>query len=347
MSDHREPVDDTILGSASFILQGPVRAKRPKVSKGSGAGGVGQGSGLSSPRRNASALARIRRVIQRRPEVMVKISGSARGRKHLREHLAYITRNGKLVAERENGEQIVGAQAVREVAGEWWQLRGIDRKQNARDTINVVLSMPKGTDRNAFAAAAANFARAEFGGRHDYLIVHHTDTDHPHAHLTIRNVGYEGHCLDPRKNDLQGWRERFAEALRARGIEAEATPRRARGVVRKSKRQAIHHLDQRKASRVTRWKIQAAVKAISKGEVDQAPAWEIASQRRQARIRAAWNTLASALDESGDIALAVQIKTYVADMPAAATERQMLLAQAREAIARNQAQQDLDRSRKR
>ncbi|MCZ2134631.1 MAG: relaxase/mobilization nuclease domain-containing protein [Burkholderiales bacterium] len=286
--------------------------------------------------------------MQRKPEVMVKVSGSARGRKHIREHLAYITRNGKLEAERENGEILVGSQAVKEVANEWWQLRGADRKQNARDTINVVLSMPAGTDRDAFAAAASAFARSEFGGLHDYLIVHHTDTDHPHAHLTIRNIGFNGQCLDPRKDDLQRWRERLAEALRARGIEAEATPRRARGITRKGMRQAIKHMDKRKASTVTKWKIQNALKTVAAGDTGATPAWEAASQRRQGQIKAAWNTVARALDESGDVSLAVQVRAFVANLQSAPTERQALIAHAREAIARAEAQrQQQDQERRR
>jgi type IV secretory pathway VirD2 relaxase len=343
MNDRNEPIDDSFIGSASFILRGVARPKKPKVSKGSGAGGVGQGV----ERGRAGTISRIRRIVQRKPEVMVKVSGGARGRKHIGEHLAYTTRNGKLEAERENGEIILGAAAVKEVAGEWWQLRGAEPERNKRHTINVVLSMPAGTDREAFAAAASTFARTEFGGRHDYLIVHHADTEHPHAHLTIRNVGFDGQCLNPRKPDLQRWREGLARALRDRGIEAEATPRRARGVTRKGTRQAIKHMDKRKASTVTRWKIQHALKTVAAGEANQVPEWEKASQQRQVQIKAAWNTVARALDESGNIALAVQVRAFVSNMQSAPTERQVLVAQAQAAIARAEAQRERQRDQER
>ena len=41
-----------------------------------------------------------------------------------------------------------------------------------------------------------------------------------------------------KKGDPQIWREGFAKELRARGVEAEATPRATRGVVKKGIDQA-------------------------------------------------------------------------------------------------------------
>lgn len=46
----------------------------------------------------------------------------------------------------------------------------------------------------------------------------------------MRALGDHGERLNPRKADLEAWRQAFAQALRDRGVEAEATPRRARGV---------------------------------------------------------------------------------------------------------------------
>lgn len=85
---------------------------------------------------------------------MVKVTGSARGLRGLKEHLAYITRNGKLIGEREYGSLIEGVANVRSLAEEWWDRGGVDRPPRARDTINVILSMPPGTDPQAVAEAA-------------------------------------------------------------------------------------------------------------------------------------------------------------------------------------------------
>lgn len=282
---------------------------------------------------------------------MVKVTGSARGFRSLKEHLAYITRNGKIVAECEGGERIEGSTNVRELAEQWWADCGRDRRAGARDTINVILSMPPGTDPPAVAAAARAFAQKTFDGEYDYLLAHHNhDSDpkrpeNPHAHLTIKTRGRDGQRLDPRKNDLQAWRETFAAELRERGVIAEATPRRVRGVVRKGQRQAIRHLDERRASRVTQWKLQQAIKTVAAGthEVVAAP-WEKAIQEKQRKVRRAWNTLAAAFDAAGQVAQAKEIKKFVEAMPPPLTERDHLITQAKKLFAKHQVR-DRRRSR--
>lgn len=91
-------------------------------------------------------------------------------------------------------------------------------------------SMPPGTDRAAVTDAGRAFAREEFGDQRDYVFAAHDDEAHPHVHIVVLARGYDGRRLNPRKADLQRWRERFARELRDRGVEANATPRRTRGV---------------------------------------------------------------------------------------------------------------------
>jgi hypothetical protein len=58
------------------------------------------------PRRLTPAMrAKLERIVSRVPEVMVKITGRTKGVAHLKSHLAYITRNGELDAETEQGAQ--------------------------------------------------------------------------------------------------------------------------------------------------------------------------------------------------------------------------------------------------
>lgn len=85
--------EDRSLGPAGFVFQTTVRAKKGSPAK-----------GILRATRIATAMGQIGRVVHRRPEVMVKVTGSARGLRSLKEHLAYITRNGKLLGERESGE---------------------------------------------------------------------------------------------------------------------------------------------------------------------------------------------------------------------------------------------------
>ena len=51
----------------------------------------------------------------------------------------------------------------------------------------------------------------------------HTDTDSPHVHLTINNLGFDGKRLHVRKGLPQLWREQFACELDRLGVAAEAT----------------------------------------------------------------------------------------------------------------------------
>lgn len=326
--------DEPLLGPAGLEFLTPVRPKRAKV------------PGKRSMRLSGAGIGRI---VRRRPEVMVKVTGSARGLKGIKEHLAYITRNGNITGERENGEHIEGAREVREVADEWWA-DGAARRKSTRDTINLILSMPPGTDQGAVAEAARAFAQKTFGGDYDYLLAHHNrDADpkrpeNPHAHLTVKTRGRHGQSLNPRKVDLQAWREGFAAELRARGVIAEATPRRTRGVVRKGQRQAIRHMDARKATRVTKWKLIQAVKTASVGNDGAEELWAKATKEKQRKVRRAWHALAAAFEQAGQPKLAQEIKQFVGTMPPAQTEREHFIGLARELLAKQQVK-DRGRSR--
>src|SRR3546814_3256272 len=81
------------------------------------------------------------------------------------------------------------------------------------------------------------------------MLALHTDTDHPHVHLTVATAGADSTRFNPRKADLHHMRETFAHELRVRGIAAEATHSSARGNVQKRVRSAALHLDARKIGR--------------------------------------------------------------------------------------------------
>jgi len=46
--------------------------------------------------------------------------------------------------------------------------------------------MPAGTPPNKVLAAVKNFAREEFGLKHRYAMVLHTDEPHPHVHMVVK-----------------------------------------------------------------------------------------------------------------------------------------------------------------
>ena len=90
------------------------------------------------------------------------------------------------------------------------------------------------------------------GDNHDYLMALHTDTPRPHVHLTVQAEGVDRKRFDPRREDLFRFREAFAEALRSRGVEAEATPRYTRGQGRAGTSMALTQLRARIRSGASR-----------------------------------------------------------------------------------------------
>ncbi|MBM7072426.1 relaxase/mobilization nuclease domain-containing protein [Shewanella sp. 202IG2-18] len=59
--------------------------------------------------------------------------------------------------------------------------------------------------------AVRSFAKNTLTENHQYVFALHTDTDSPHVHLTVKNLGFDGKRLHVRKGLPQVWREQFAD----------------------------------------------------------------------------------------------------------------------------------------
>ena len=175
---------------------------------------------------------RIEAAVRRAPQVMVKVTGGGRGMAAIRAHFRYISRNGKLEVEDDRGITREGKAALHDLT-EQWQHGGsfIDETSHRREAFNVMLSMPRGTDPLIVQRAAREFAHTELKG-HRYVMALHDDQANPHVHISVRAESRDGERLNPRKPDVQRWRETFAEKLRDWGVDAEATRQAARGQVR-------------------------------------------------------------------------------------------------------------------
>jgi hypothetical protein len=299
---------------------------------------------LSSLGRNGGTdvRSRLSRIVDRAPEVMVKVTGRTRDASHLAAHLAYIARHGALEAEDRDGNLLDGRVAIKELAEDWSAVALADsrRRANSPFSVSIVLSMPAGTDPFALCDAARAFAREAFDDRFDYIFVLHTDAEHPHVHLAVRALGDHGERLNPKKADLEAWRQSFAQALRERGVAAEATPRRARGITRKPERSALRKLRERheaghgEIGRVRRAAYGEAARAAFQGETIRM-SWEHRLVERQAKVRALYLAQARLLSASPDPAdrkLGASVDAFVRAMPAPDTQR---LALARELRAAN------------
>jgi hypothetical protein len=195
------------------------------------------------------------RTLRRTPEVMVKVSGGAKSSAGAIAHLKYIDRHGELEMETDEGVKLKGGDTERAVIEDWEldvlaarsrsPYRGTVGRKPSKLVHNIVLSMPSGTSPAKLLAASRNFARDEFALKHRYLMVLHTDQQHPHVHLVVKAVGEDGRRLNIRKATLRGWRRDFAAQLRAQGVAANATDRAVRGQVRPPVRDGIYRAAER------------------------------------------------------------------------------------------------------
>jgi hypothetical protein len=168
-------------------------------------------------------------VVRRAPQVMVKVTGGGRGMLAIAAHFRYISKNGRLNIENEQGETARGESALHELADDW-RFGGalIGDEGYRREAFNIMLSMPRGTDPLVVQKAAREFAQTELAD-HKYVMVLHDHQANPHVHISVRAESMHGRRLNPRKVDLHRWRETFADKLRGYGIDAEATRQAVRG----------------------------------------------------------------------------------------------------------------------
>jgi hypothetical protein len=143
--------------------------------------------------------------------------------------LRYISKGGPLPFEDDRSVTREGKDALHDLA-EQLRFGGsfIDETSLRREAFNIMSSMPRGTDALIVQRAAREFAQAELAD-HRYVMVLHDHQANPHVHISVRAESRHGKRLNPRKADLQRWRETFAEKLRGWGIDAEATRQRTRG----------------------------------------------------------------------------------------------------------------------
>ncbi len=113
--------------------------------------------------------AKLARIVAKASEVMVKITGRTKDPAHLGAHLSYISRNGQLELETQDGALVVGRDEVGELAADWAAEQLADRRtrEGAPFSHSVILSMPAGTDPIAVRNAARAFAEDLFAGSHD------------------------------------------------------------------------------------------------------------------------------------------------------------------------------------
>lgn len=168
-----------------------------------------------SDRLSPGEIELISRTVRRMPEVMVKVL--TRGGQNLgavRKHFEYLNRKGEFEIETDDGQRLAGKGVEKELLDDWdldieedrhsARLEAKPRRAPPKLVHKVLFSMPPGTSPQKVLEAVKNFAREEFGLKHRYAMVLHTDEPHPHVHMVIKAVSEQGERLNIRKATLRG-----------------------------------------------------------------------------------------------------------------------------------------------
>ena len=308
----------TILGMA-------VASMFPKPASSTGSRASSQTKyafgGGSHTRVNNRAVMAAERTSRRVPEAVVRVTGRQHGGGHVLANFAYISRLGhgdekELGLETSEGEILRDGREMQLLAKEWndWEMDGDARRKGAT-SLSMILSMPTGTDPERLKGAALDFSREEFANR-SWVASLHVDRDHPHVHLTIARRDHDGRRFHPNRDDLFRWRQRFAEKLRNRGIEANATPARARGIdpkhepiaaVKIREKGQVPQIDKSRMARVQRLREQGVEDPVF-----------VMLASRQAAVRATYTrsiTELSASPSAADQLVAKSLGRFVETMP--------------------------------
>lgn len=188
----------------------------------------------------------LRSAAQNHPQVMVKITrrkGKSCGLAGIATHLDYISRNGSVEIEDDDGYVYSGREGKKEII-DFLNGIAIPKQSKKREAINFVFSMPPGTEPRAVQNAVRKMAQEQFSDHH-YFFALHTDEAHPHVHLCLIVRDRNGIRINPRKADLMEYRIRFAECLRDEGVACTATYRSQLGKSRRYQNSIIEHIKKR------------------------------------------------------------------------------------------------------
>ncbi len=289
-------------------------------------------SGRFSP----AQIEQIRRTVGRAPEVMVKVTGGGTKTGAVAAHLAYISRKGELAIETDEGDRAAGQDAQKALLRDWHLdlsagLYRVPRDGGATARVlklvhNIVLSMPSPTPAHKVLAAARKFAREKFALQHRYMMVLHTDQQHPHVHMVVKAESEEGRRLHIDKAMLRAWREDFARLMREQGIPANATPRFARGRNKGKTRDAIYRAQQHGDSTVVRQRVIDVKEKLLRTGTVRDPFHNKLLETRRAVI-SGWLGIADTLNQQGETILAAEVRQFVRHLPKVLTDRERLAVQ--------------------
>jgi len=235
--------------------------------------------------------------------------------------------------ETDDGQRLSGEGLEKELLEDWdLDLEEHRRKVDLESWSNrlppklihkLMFSMPAGTPPDKVLSAVKNFAREEFGLKHRYAMVLHTDEPHPHVHVVVKAMSEQGVRLHIRKATLREWRRGFARHLRSLGIAANATDRSVRGETRSPKRDGIYRTELRGESRHTRARAETVAADLLRGNLCvEAGKAKLLETRRE--VERGWWAVSDILVAEGRPELAAQVRRFSAQMPPPRTDRESI-----------------------
>jgi Relaxase/Mobilisation nuclease domain len=293
--------------------------------------------GQSSSELTPEQIEYIRRTVHRAPEVMVKVlNQGARNLKAVAGHFNYLARNGDVEIETDDGQRLKGDGVAEAVIDDWdldleelrptFEPRPSPTGRSPPKLVHkLVLSMAEGTPPEKVLAAVRAFAREEFGAKHRYALVLHTDEPHPHVHVVVKAMSEEGKRLNIRKATLREWRTQFARHLREQGVPANATARAARGAMRSWKLDGIHRAAMRGESTHYRRRANEAAQELVQGASVAEPGKERLLATRRAVVQG-WEEVRDQLVRQGYLELAQAVRAFISGLPKPRTEKELIKA---------------------
>jgi hypothetical protein len=299
---------------------------------------LGRG-GPGARRATPADVAQVSRIVRSAPEVMVKVTGGSGGPSGVGAALRYVGRDDTLPIETDTGEAILTKAQRAELVKSWnldlvrgryrrhgdRDLDDLERRRKPRVAYHLVLGMPSSTPPKAVLQASRQFAREQFGATHRYAMVLHTDQAHPHVHLIVKAEDEQGQRLRIDKAKLRAWRERFAEALRDQGIEANASSRFERGRHGRRLNSRTLRVAQRNHSASWRNKVRAVRHELStQGRYVDPDRPALEASRNS--LRQQWLKTAASLDAQGLAAISGAVKQFARALPEIETSRERIAA---------------------
>jgi predicted transcriptional regulator len=276
-------------------------------------------------------------TVRRTPEVMVKVLTKGGGDlKAVGRHLNYLSRDGAVEIETDDGRRLSGEGVEQELLEDWdldleearrtRELRARPGTVRPKLVHKVVFSMPAGTPPDGVLHGAQAFARETFGAKHRYAMVLHTDEPHPHVHMVIKAVSEDGVRLNIRKATLREWRREFARQLRAQGINANTTDKAVRGTTRPNLSDAMYRAMQRGAYRRI-LEQSGALSGEARAVSEDSSRHSLLHTRDE--VERGWMAAAVILDRQGQQDLAWHVRRFTETLPPVRTNRELLRKEAR------------------